>query len=158
MPFPPAVADFQAYFVREFVYGSGKDKVEQADVQRAINEAGIDFNPALWDATTPVGSLTEASIAYLYLAAHKLWRNLDAAGGLSAVNVGAGVLAAGSGALQSVGVGSVSTSFKIPDFVGDDPFLLSLTKSKFGEAYLTMMEPRLHGNGAVVGGGGWGCY
>jgi hypothetical protein len=153
--YPPAVADFQEYFVREFVYGAGKDKVGTADIQRALNEAGIDFNPGLWDATTPVGTTTEASIAHLYLAAHFLWRNLDAAGGLSAVNLGAGVLAAGSGALQSVGVGGVSTSFVIPAFVSESPFLLSLTKSKFGQAYLEMLEPRLAGNGAVVSGGGW---
>ena len=156
MAFPPAVADFQAYFTREFVYGAGNDKVKPADIQRAINEAGINFNPGLWDATTPVGTLTEATIAQLYLAAHYLWENLDAAGGLAAVNVGAGVLAAGGGVLASVGVGGVSTAFAIPTFVADDPILSPLMKSKFGQKYLEMLTPRLTGNGAVVSGGCWG--
>ena len=48
---PPTVAQFQAQFPRDFVYGTGNESVKVSDIQAAINEGQGIFNPNLWQTT-----------------------------------------------------------------------------------------------------------
>ncbi len=150
--FPPAVADFKAQFNREFVYGPSLAQVQDNDIQRSINEAWISFNPGLWDGVTALGSTTELNIAYLYVAAHYLVLNVQAAGGLSTVNRGRGVKSSGGGTIQAKSIGSVSLTYVIPEDIQNSPILGQYMRTDFGQKYLTLLWPRLIGNVAVVSG------
>lgn len=143
---PPAVADFEAYFTREFVYGSTPDTVMPADVSRALTEAGIVFNTGLW---TNAG---EMQTAYLYAAAHFLALNVQGAGGLSATNAGRGISSGGAGAIESKSVGGVSVSYAIPDIVRQNPLLSQFWITNFGQKFLALLMPRLVGNVMLVSG------
>lgn len=50
---PPTIAQFKAQFPRDWPYGSGTDKVQDADIQNATNEGQGLFNPVLWNNTIP---------------------------------------------------------------------------------------------------------
>lgn len=149
---PPAtIAQFEAYFSRDFVYGPGLDKVRPVDIQNALNFASGVFNPALFS-TTPIGispNLTsEALMCYLNLAAHFLVLSLQAVGGLGSLH--RGVLSQGEGIVSSKSVGGVSISFIWPSVVIDNPVLFQLTKTSYGEAYLQVLVTRLVGNVSAV--------
>lgn len=147
MAWPPAVSDFKAQFVREFIYGKGLDTITDNDIQRAINEAPPRFNQSLLD------TLTEQTSAFLYLAAHIMWVNIQNAGGLSAVPRGRGVRATANGIVISKSVGQVSeTDQAPPERISSSPTLSELWSSPFGRVYLGMISPRLIGNMAVVCG------
>lgn len=152
MSFPPSVADFKAQFTREFVYGTSLATVQDNDIQRAINETSISFNPGLWDGQTPLGSTTELNIAYLYLSAHYMTLNIQGAGGLSSVNRGRGVKSTGGGTIQTKSVGSVSLTYVIPEDVQNSPILGQYMRTDFGQKYLALLAPRLVGNVAIVAG------
>lgn len=55
---PPTIAQFQAQFPRDWPYGSGPEKVQNSDIQNAINEAFGLFNPSIWNNTIPSFSAT----------------------------------------------------------------------------------------------------
>lgn len=154
--FPPTVADFQTQFRegREFLYGAGFDKVQDLDIDRALNEAGMMFNPGLWDTATPVGTLSEGSIAYLYLAAHLMVLNIQQmAGGLSAVPRGKGTRNSAEGVVVAAGVGAANVTYQVPPpRVAENAVLMDLFRTTFGQRYMAMIEPRLVGNVAVVSG------
>lgn len=142
----PTIADFKAQFNREFVYGSGFDTVQDADITRGLNEAGFVFNPALWVTDQ------EAQIAYLYASAFYLVLNIQAAGGLSAVVRGAGVNSHGGGTIQSKGVGNVNVTYDTPAYIKESPILSQFMRNDFGQSYLSLLTPRLVGNIATVAG------
>lgn len=152
MSFPPSVADFKSQFNREFAYGTSLATIQDNDIQRAINEAAISFNPGLWDGHTALGQTTELNIAYLYLAAHYMTLNIQGAGGLSSVNFGRGVKSTGGGTIQTKSVGSVSIAYAIPDDVAKSPILGQYMRTDFGQKYLTLLAPRLVGNVGIVSG------
>lgn len=152
MSFPPNVANFKAQFNREFIYGASLDTVQDNDIQRAINETSIAFNPCLWDGTTPLGTTTELNIAYLYLSAHYLTLNIQGAGGLSAVPRGRGVKSAGGGSIQTKSVGSVSVAYAISEDIAKSPILGQYMRTDFGQKYLMLITPRLVGNVGIVSG------
>lgn len=152
MSFPPSVADFKALFTRDFLYGSGGSTISDGDIQRAINQAGITFNPGLWDGVTPLGSTTELSVVYLYVSAHYMVLNIQAAGGLSAVNRGRGVKSQGGGWTQSKGAGPLNVAYAISDRLRDDPILSPFMRTDYGQQYLMFLEPRIVGNVAIVSG------
>jgi hypothetical protein len=154
--FPPLVSDFMAFFRpgREFIYGDGFDAVQIPDIQRGLNEAGMQFNPDLWDTTTPVGSTSEAGIAYMYLAAHRMVMAIQQlSGGLSAVPRGKGPRNAVQGVPVASGVGQANVSYQAPPpRVAESAVLLDLFMTTFGQIYMAMMEPRLVGNVYTVPG------
>lgn len=152
MSFPPSVDNFKAQFNREFVYGTSLATVQDVDIQRAINETSISFNPGLWDGVTPLGTTTELNIAYLYLAAHYMTLNIQGAGGLSSINRGRGVKSSGGGTIQSKSVGPLSITYAIPEDVAKSPILGQYMRTDFGQKYLALLAPRLVGNVAVVSG------
>ncbi len=142
---PITVAEFKAQFNREFVYGPGLDTVQDADITRALNEAYIVWNPALWDTD-------EAKIAYGYSTAHFMVLNIQSAGGLSSVNMGRGVNSHGGGVISAKGVGQVNVTYQVPDFVAQSPILSQFMKTDFGQSFLQLLTPRLVGNVSFVFG------
>jgi hypothetical protein len=143
---PVVAADFNAYFAREFPYGPGQDAVRPADVTRALAEAAMEFNVGLWS------NDTEKATAYLYLAAHILKKNIDAAGGLLPQGGGKGLKSATRGLVTSKSVGSVSVTEDFPPWIKDDPILGPYLTSPFGQRYLVLVIPRIRGNIGTVAG------
>jgi hypothetical protein len=143
---PVTVADFKVQFVREFDYGARKDQVLDADITRALNDAGFVFNPSLWIDDT------EQNIAYLYSTAHFLVLNLQNAGGLSLENNSAGVNSKGTGPIIAKSVGQVSLNFQFPEWVLNSPILSGFLTTGFGQRYLQLLTPRCVGAGYVVDG------
>lgn len=147
MAWPPGVSDFQSQFAREFIYGQGLDKVTDNDILRAFAETQSNFNQSLYD------TASEVTIGFLYLAAHRLWININNAGGLSAVPRGRGVRAQADGIVNSKGVGQVNVTFQAPpERVSSSPTLSALWASPFGRSWIEMFGNRLIGNMAVVCG------
>ena len=150
MAWPPQVADFKAYFVREFVYGQGQDAVTDADIARALTEAqdGSYFSVSLWD------TLNQQITANLYLTAHLLVMNIQQmAGGLSAIPRGRGTRNVGESVPVSKGVGQASVTYMpVPPRVAESPTLLYFFMTTFGQRYMQMVTPRLIGNFQVVAG------
>lgn len=147
MAWPPAVSDFKAQFDREFIYGTGFDSVRDTDIQRGINECSPLYNQSLLDTTA------DQTIAFLYLAAHCMVMNIQAAGGLSAAPRGRGVRNVGEGVTVSKGVGAVNVTYQVPpERVASSPTLLYFFQTTFGQRYIQMIAPRLIGNVQVVDG------
>jgi len=147
MPTPPVtLTEFKARFTRDFVYGTTADKVMDADVTNALNDATLVFNEGLFADTL------EIKTAFLFAAAHFLVLNVQAAGGLSAVNRGRGVKSRGGGAIQNKAVDGVSVGFAVSPFVTDSPILSQFLRTDYGQKYLALVTPRLVGNVAVVSG------
>ena len=150
---PASVAQFKAYFIRDFSYGPGLDKVRDADVQNALNATYSVFNPRLFS-TAPLGVApdvtSEAIIAYLNASAHFLATALQAAGGLGAK--GKGPLSQGEGVYVSKGVSGVSAGFVWPSTITSSPVLFQFAKTAYGQAYLQVLMTRLVGNVSAVFG------
>jgi hypothetical protein len=145
-PPPVTIDEFKTRFIRDFVFGSTPDKVMDPDVNIALTEAVLVFNPDLWD------DLAEQKVAFLLAAAHCLVLNVQAAGGLSAQNMGRGVNSHGGGVVQTKSVGSVSVGFAVPAFVTESKVLSQFMRTDYGQKYLQLVTPRLVGNLAVLEG------
>lgn len=143
---PVDVADFKTQFNREFVYGDRKDQVMDSDINRALGDTSIVFNPCLWVDDN------EQNIAYLYASAHFLVLNLQNAGGLSIENNSAGLNAKGTGPVIGKSVGQVSLQYLFPDWVINSPILSGFLTTAFGQRYLQLLTPRCVGAGYVVDG------
>jgi hypothetical protein len=128
----PSVADFKAYFVRDFAYGATSDVVMDADITRAIYDSSININTALFP------DQANYTNAFLQLTAHNLVLNIRASSqGLSGVF---------NFPTVSRGVGQVSEGFQIPQRISDDPVLSMLTKTTYGAKYLSIVLPFAVGN------------
>lgn len=147
MPTPPATVDeFKARFVRDFFYDETPDAVMDADITNALNDASLVFNPGLW------GDALELKTAFLFISAHFLVLNIQAAGGLAGNNLGLGVESAGGGSVQSKTVGPVTINYAIAPAISENAILNQFMRTDYGQKYLQLLTPRLVGNVAVVGG------
>lgn len=135
---PVTVADFKAYFSRDFPYGADQQRVMDADISKAEAMAGINFNEALWE------SQAVFSQAYLLLSAHYLVDNLRASG--------AGLNGQYSGNTINKSVGNVSEGYQIPERVAKSPFLSALYTTRYGAQYVGLLSLRLIGNVATIRG------
>jgi hypothetical protein len=136
------VTDFQNYFVRDFQYGSTQEYVMDQDVQNAIAEA------QLWmDAVGAglYGTQNLYTLCFLFLAAHNLVMNLRAS--TQGINGQFNYIQSGKG------VGPVSESFAVPDWIKDDPNMNMLSKSNYGAKFLAQTVPLLRGQIFNVWGG-----
>lgn len=141
---PVTVADFKAYWTRGFPYGTdASTTVTDGDIQRALNDATINFNPDLWEAGLDLNT------GFLYLAAHFLASAVQMAGGLD-MNIG--VQNAGGMPISAQTVGSVSLTFELPERWKNDPSIAPFLTTKFGITYVQMAMPRTSGNMQVVAG------
>lgn len=143
---PITVADFKAWFTREFIYGATPDKVMDADITKALAQAATVFNEGLWE------DVAETQLAFYYVAAHFLVIDIQMSGGLSATPLGKGVQSQGGGVIQSKTVGSVSVSYDLPESIMQSPILNQFMRTDFGQKYLSMLTPRLVGNVYAVAG------
>lgn len=127
----------QKYWIK---YASTLDNyICDEDITAAFAEAMVLFNTALFanDMTTTLG--------FLYLAAHFLCNDINAARG--------GVNGTGRFMLSARTVGSVSESYQIPTAFTDSPILAGYASSSYGMKYLAMILPKLTGNVVAVFGG-----
>lgn len=130
----PDVDDFKARFFRDFPYGGENGNLQQvqdADIEFALTDAGINFNEGLW------GTQAMFSEAYLLLAAHFLVWNLR--------NSSQGIAGSYQWLETSKTVGSVSQGLTIPQQILDHPVLAMLSKTTYGAKYLFLLLPRLVG-------------
>lgn len=127
----PSVADFKAYFVRDFPYGTDVDtSVTDADIAKAYQQVNVNINQGLFD------SQAAYTLGYLLLAAHYLVTDLIA---------GQGVNGAANWVEQSKSVGNVSQSFAIPQYILDNPLLSLFSKTNYGMQFLQLILPQLPG-------------
>lgn len=106
--------------------------ITDEDIEEAFNEAKINFNANLFPTDD------KAKIPFLYLAAHYLIIDMDAAQNPFAMGF--------MGFTQSKSVGSVSESYGIPQYALNNPRLSPYMQTKFGRKYLSLIQPYLIGN------------
>lgn len=134
----PTVADFKAYFVRDFVYGVDPTTVQDIDIQNAITEAGMMVNEDLF------ASQVFFSSGYLLMTAHMMCLALSSST--------QGVSGRYSWLTSSKSVGSVSESYAIPQRILDNAEFAMLSKTNYGAKYLFIIMPQIAGQVFVVGG------
>jgi hypothetical protein len=147
LPTPPATLDdFKKRFLRDFKYGKGLDTVTDTDIANAMQDAMTVFNPGLF-------SVADGWTGFLYLTAHYVRINIEAAGGLQAENEGLGIENQAEQLLSSSGAGGVNQSFvEPPSFIKNIPLLLQLWLTTYGQKYVAMLQPKLVGAmGAIEG-------
>jgi hypothetical protein len=127
----PTVADFKAYFDRDFPFGVTNAEVKDSDITRALTEAGLCINEALWS------EQAEYTTGYFYLTAHYLVMNLRASS--------QGIAGNYAWLQNSRSAGSVSESVSIPEQILRSPTLSMLAKTNYGARYLEMILPKLIG-------------
>lgn len=147
LPTPPAtLADFKTRFARDFKYGKGPDTVMDADIANAMVTAMTVFNPRLF-------SVADGWVGFLYLTAHYVRINIEAVGGLQAEPEGLGVQNQGEQLLSGSSVGPASTNYvEPPAWIKRFPLLQQLWLTTYGQAYCSMVQPKLVGNMGVVSG------
>lgn len=128
----PSVADFKAFFVRDFPYGSDPEtSVLDVDITKAFTFVNINMNPGLF------GAQASYTIGYQLLSAHYLVTNLRASS--------QGINGQYNFLQQSKNVGSVSEAFGIPQRILDNPELSMLCKTNYGAQFLQLILPQLTG-------------
>lgn len=133
MPYSnPSVADFKAYFTRDFPYGTDPNlAVTDQDISKAFQLANINLNQDLW------ADQASYSVGYYLLSAHYLVMDLRASS--------QGINGQFSFLEQSKSVGSVSQAFAIPQRVLDNPDWAVLMKTNYGATFLQLLLPQLTG-------------
>lgn len=143
---PVTVDEFKAKFDRNFIYGTGKDKVRDADLTNAFNEALLIYNGTLFDTAS-------GKQAFMYAAAHFLVINLQSVGGLNLQPTDQGLNNRSNGVVLSKSVGQVSVQYEQPpERVKRIAALLPFWETEYGKRYLTFLMPKLAGNVGVVSG------
>ncbi len=133
----PTVADFKAYFYRDFPYGTDlKTQVTDADISKAFGQTDFNINQDLFS------SQAQYTTAYLLLAAHYLVVDLRMSS--------QGISGQFAFMEQSKSVGSISQSFAIPQRIQDDPYFAMLITTNYGAKYLQLLLPQLCGQGFTV--------
>lgn len=144
MAVPITKTDFKAYFDRDFSFGADANTVRDSDIDKALAEAAMVYNAALW------GSSDEGKIAYEYLTAHCLVTALRNNGGLGVQKKGTS--SSGGGPISGKSAGPLSVNYALSGFVTESPALAQLMETGYGQKYLAMLEPRLIGNVVCVEG------
>lgn len=135
----PTIADFKAYFTRDFPYTDDPATgVTDADITKAFGQVDFAINPALFT------SQANYNIGYLWLSAHWLVIDLRAAS--------QGSSGAYTWLTQSKSVGSVTEAFAIPQRILDNPYMAGLSKTNYGAKYLQLLLPALAGQVLIAPG------
>lgn len=135
----PTIAEFKAYFTRDFPYGSDPaTSITDADINKAFGQTNFNINQGMF------ASQGNYQIAYMLLAAHYLVTDIRMSSqGLSGQY---------NWAEQSKSVGSVSQSFAIPQKILDNPYFSMLARTNYGAKYLELIAPLLAGQVGFVYG------
>lgn len=134
----PTVSEFKDYFARDFPYGTAPDKVNNADIEKAMQLSDVWLNADLF------GTQEIYSLGFLLLSAHYLVQNFRALPGLTSQF---------SWLQSSKSVGNVSESFAIPDRILANPEYAWLTTTNYGAQFLMIILPQLSGQMYAVFGG-----
>lgn len=134
----PTVADFKAYFTRDFVYGVDNTTVTDNDISKALNLCAINFNPELF------AYQSTYTIGFLLLTAHYMCMELRAAT--------QGINGQFTWAMNSRAVGNVSEGITIPQRIIDNPEWMYFTKTNYGAEYLSLVLPQFSGQVFTVCG------
>lgn len=135
----PTVADFKAYFSRDFPYNADPNiGITDADITKAQGEANFNINEGLFS------SQANFNIGFNYLTAHYLTVDIKASS--------QGIYGSFNWPEQSKSVGSVSQSFSIPQRILDNPMFSFYTTSPYGAKYLNLILPQLSGQIFTVAG------
>ncbi len=128
----PSVADFKAFFTRDFPYGTDPNvAVLDGDIAKAFQFTNVNMNQGLFQ------DQAAYSIGYYLLSAHYLVMNLRASS--------QGLNGQFTFLEQSKSAGSVSASYAIPQRVLDNPDWAMLMKTNYGAQFLQMIIPQLCG-------------
>lgn len=128
----PSVADFKAYFTRDFTYSADPSTgVTDADITKAFGQTGFLINQGLFS------SQDQYNIGYLLLSAHFLVVDLRMSSQSTQGRF--------SWAPQSKSVGSVSESFAIPQRILDNPNFSGYGETNYGAKYLLLILPQICG-------------
>lgn len=111
---------------------SDKTRVQDADITGAIFDASFNVNQQLF------GDQAHWGRAFLYLTAHNLVERLRAAG--------EGVRSQFSWLIEDKGVADVKVKYSIPPNILKNPFLASISTTRYGARYLEIVTPLLCGN------------
>lgn len=138
----PTIADFQAYYDRDFPYGSDMTAVRDIDINKALTQQQNTINPSLF---SNQNIYTQGA---LLLSAFFLVQNLRTSS--------QGIAAKFEWPTKSKGAGPVSSSFEIPDRILENPELAIYASNMYGVQYLQLVLPLLTGQmfsvaGATVG-------
>jgi hypothetical protein len=132
----PTLADFKAYFFRDFPYQpSGAEDlatVQDQDINNAFTDAGYNFNDQF------ASDQSDYTLLYLLLTAHFLVTNLQ--------NSSQGIAGQYNWLMSSKSAGSVAASYSIPQDILDHPAYAMLAQTKYGAKYLQLVIPQLAGN------------
>jgi hypothetical protein len=147
----PTVADFQAYFNRDFPYGnSDLSTVQDVDITKALSQQQNTINSCLF------ANQNVYTQGALLLAAHYLVLNLRASS--------QGIAGKWDWVVASKGAAAVHATYKIPDRITQNPELSILCATVYGAQYVFMILPQLTGQmfsvqgGTVVPGGNYGLF
>ncbi len=140
---PVTEQQFTDYFDRDFDFGLGMENVRPKDIRKAFAEAWANYNPCLWGDDS-------ATVSFLYLSAHYLVLNIQAAGGLGRKKKG--VRAGGRGAVGNKSIGGISVGYQLPAEIVDSPILSHFLQTEYGQKYLSLLAPRLVGGVTAVEG------
>ena len=138
--YPITVAEFKAWFSRDFPYSEDGDLtgITDADIQKAFAEASMNYNSSFFETED------QKKLGFLYLAAHYLVIDIQ--------NSTQGLNGKYEGIMSNKSVGSVSVGYQIPDWVTSSPIYSLLSQSKYGMKYLSLIIPQLVGNVVSVRG------
>lgn len=142
--YPITVDDFKEHFYRDFPFLPSEevenplDYVQDKDIEKAISEAGMNFNESLF------GYEEDKKLAFLYLTAHYLVTDLS--------NSAQGVNGSFSGFMTSKSVGNVSVGYSLPQWILDNPIYSLIALTGYGRKYLQLIIPCLVGQVFTVAG------
>lgn len=135
----PTIADFKAYFDRDFPFGNADmTTVRDIDVNKALSQQQNTINPNLFPGQN---IYTQGA---LLLSAYFLVQNLRTSS--------QGVASKFDWTTQSKTVGPVSSSFEIPERILENPELAIYAANGYGVQYLQMILPLLTGQMFSVAG------
>lgn len=140
----PSVADFKAYFFRDFNYASDSDqkdltKVVDADITKAMDQAEANFNPNLaW------GKDPATAQAFLWIAAFYLVEDLKTSQ--------AGLSSQANFPVSSKSVAGVAVGYQVPEAYLKDPYISMFTANGYGLKYLSFAIPQMIGQVRVADG------
>lgn len=135
----PAVSDFKAYFLRDFMYTVDQTGVMDQDILNAQADATAFLN------VDNFGDQPTYFLAFNLLTAHFLGMNILASSG--------GLGSPFAWPASSKSVGSVSISSAISARITENPEFAYLTSTQYGTKYLMLVLPLLVGScGSVYGG------
>ena len=140
---PPTVAQFQAFFFRDFPYAGAEtpstdlDYVQPQDITNAIALAQINFSPRPFNIASG-----QATAVFMYLAAFFLVENLKASS--------KGIAAQANFPLNSIGVGGVSLGMEVPEQFKKNPTYSMYMRNAYGQQYMQLVYPYTIGGSMLV--------